>query len=700
MGRSAAGWEDDQDWKDGRSGRSGRDDGYGRVDPAQVASALREAQQLQQDGHLEEAIALVEELFDAGGDRPDARYFLGWIYQEAERWEEAADQFHSLLDDPEFALSCYYALGQCARALGQVRDAAQYFDEAVDRINLDVLSRDESDQLLQLCQEAAEAHREMGDVAGAETVYSALLGFLRSRGWQDQVDEIERLMAESSGAAPPPRRRTGGPPTQRVGGNIPQRPMPSGGNGAAPPMGRAQAPAYPPAAPGQPASPMPAPTYTGGMPSVSAQVGAINPASYQAPGDAYFGAGSAAPPTRSGDPLDDLIASFASSNSLRRTGLPNLPEPQRSQVANALREVSNYVAHGLLTAAIEECLRVIEIAPQYLDVHLMLGEIYVRQGKTEQAIAKYAILVDTFMVNGRIDDAINTYHRILQLEPNNLTYRVKLIELLTRQGRTDEVLHERMAAAESYLRLGYADRAIQEYEQALLANPANMPVRLSYAQALMKAGRAAQATGEYQRVLQVDPTNVTALCRFQIGLATGVGGSPGAAGSSGRASALEVLGRLIKALRADGMRAYDEMVREYVQALDSSPANADLRYAVGQVQLASGRQQEALATFQQIENVPGMEVLARFGAGQCLLLAGDPASAAQAVRTLEQASAAARQTPLDPTIWAARPRADGEERLAPDLEISMLLAKAYQLAGQVGKMQSTLQAVKGQRPYN
>ena len=72
------------------------------------------------------------------------------------------------------------------------------------------------------------------------------------------------------------------------------------------------------------------------------------------------------------------------------------------------------------TAAIEECMRVMEIAPQYLDVHLLLGEIYVRQGKIEQAIAKYAILVDTYLVDGRIDDAIATYRRILQLEPNNL----------------------------------------------------------------------------------------------------------------------------------------------------------------------------------------------------------------------------------------------------------------------------------------
>ena len=733
MGRSGAGWDDDWDGGGGGGGRrTGHSDPRGHVSSSQVSSALREAQQLQQEGQLDEAIALVEEMLSAGVDRSDALYFLGWLYQEAERWDEAADQFQALLADPDYSLSCYYALGQCARARGDIQEAAQYFDEAVDRVNLDALTREESDQLLQLCQEAAEAHREMGDLEGAETVYSALLGFLRSRGWQDQVEEIERLMGEST-ESPPPRRRTADP-SRRMGGNIPQRTGrpanrsggpasrsggPAGRSGG--PVSRSAGPAprrpsmnpplepdvppldFNPPAPPHVSAHMPAATgYSVAMPTPSTPMpsfGGMSSANVM--GDAYNAASMGMPTIHTHDPLSDLIASFSGgAATLARSGLPNLPEPLRSQVAAAVRDISNYVAHGLLTAAIEECLRVIELAPQYLDVHMMLGEIYVRQGKIEQAIAKYSILVDTYLVNGRVDDAVATYRRILQLEPNNLTYRVKLIELLNRQGRTDEVLQERMSAADSYLRLGYADRAIQEYEQALLANPGNMQVRLNYAQALMKAGRAPQAVAEYQRVLQVDPGNLFALARFQIALASGVGVVPGAVGGAGRAQALEVLTRVIKGLRAERLRSYEDLVREYLQALDVSPANADLRYALGQVYLAAGRAQEALTAFQQTATTPGMEVLARFAAGQALLMAGDPASAAQAVAELEEASAAVRRAPPEPTVWAARPRVDGEERLAPDLEISMLLARAYQVAGQVGKMQSTLQAVKDARPYN
>jgi tetratricopeptide (TPR) repeat protein len=150
---------------------------------------------------------------ESGFDRPDARYFLGWLYQEQQRWDEAIRQFQVLLNDPDYALSCYYALGQCYRARGDLRTATVHFDEAVDRVNLDALTMEESDQLVQLCQEAAEAHRLLGEQEQAMTVYNALLGFLRSRGWSEQVAQVEFMLQQMQNA-PAPGRST--PPPQQA----------------------------------------------------------------------------------------------------------------------------------------------------------------------------------------------------------------------------------------------------------------------------------------------------------------------------------------------------------------------------------------------------------------------------------------------------------------------------------------------------
>ena len=188
-----------------------------KITADQVMGVLKRAQTLQSQGRFNEAIDLCEQILANGFDRPDARYFLGWLYQEQRRWHEAISQFQALLNDPDYALSCYYALGQCYRALGDLRKAILHFDEAVDRVNLDALIIDESDQLLQLCREAAEAHQALGEREQALTIYNALLDFLRRRGWNEKVGQVERLLQQMQNAAnrvPPATPQPLPPPPQ------------------------------------------------------------------------------------------------------------------------------------------------------------------------------------------------------------------------------------------------------------------------------------------------------------------------------------------------------------------------------------------------------------------------------------------------------------------------------------------------------
>lgn len=377
---------------------------------------------------------------------------------------------------------------------------------------------------------------------------------------------------------------------------------------------------------------------------------------------------------------DSVLASTAS-----------LPDNIRLQVVQSMRDIQSYIDHGLLIPATEACLRVIDMAPQYLDIHQVLCEIYVRQGKIEQAITKYAILIDTYIVNGRVDDAISTYRRILQLEPNNLTYRVRLISLLASQGNKEDLLRERTLAAESYLRLGYMDRALTELEQALQEGPTIVPTRLNYALALQKLGRNQQAVAEYQRVLQIDPRNITALVRWHIAMITGIGTS--------RATTLEVLSRIRWQLRGEGLKNYDMVVREYNAAAEIYPNNADVRFALGQVHQQAGNFDQAIDAYQLAVRDSALEVVARASSAQCLLSQGKPEAAIQQLEQALQAVRRGSKGAIDPAVWAARPREEGEEHQAPEVEISLSLAKAYERAGKQEKMQTILRQVKQKTSY-
>src|SRR5579863_9470578 len=761
-----------------------------RITASQVTGVLRQAQTFQTQGRFTDAIDLCEQIIESGFDRPDARYFLGWLYQEQRRWDDAIRQFQTLLNDPDYALSCYYALGQCYRAKGDLRTATMHFDEAVDRVNLDALTVEESDQLVQLCQEAAEAHRLLGEQEQALTVYNALLGFLRSRGWNDKVAQVEFMLKQvqntplpprpSSTPLPPPPQAPP-PPQQPAAPRPPSAPLaPTTTNSlgelpdwltgilndadktqvankqaaqAAQPVAPPQPPvtnqptmapppmpvpevspswltdgahpasttrilppeqqptsAAPPvpapvpadqAAPAQPTAIMPpAPVEQVAPPAVEAQPVVSTPPAQPVPAPVPEPAAlTIAPPPEqqaraaSAEDLLSQIAGITGNDGIFKNvsdtllaSTSNLPENVRAQVVQSMQDIQRYIDHGLLTPATEEGLKVIDIAPQYLDIHQVLCEIYVRQGRVEQAITKYGILIDTYVVNGRIDDAISTYRRVLQLEPNNLTYRVRLINLLATHGNKEELLRERSLAAESYLRLGYMDRALTELEQALQEAPTSVPTRLNYALALQKLGRSQQAVAEYQRVLQVDPRNISALVRWHIAMITGIG--------SNRANTLEILSRIRWQLRGEGQKNYETVVREYSQAAETYPNNADVRFAQGQIHLQSGNYEPAIDAYQAAMRDTSYEVLARASAAQCLLAQGKPEAAIQQLEQALQSVRSGSRGPIDPSVWAARPREEGEEHQAPEVEISLMLAKAYGRIGKQEQMQAILRQVK------
>ena len=149
---------------------------------------------------------------------------------------------------------------------------------------------------------------------------------------------------------------------------------------------------------------------------------------------------------------------------------------------------------------------------------------------------------------------------------------------------------------------------------------------------------------------------------------------------------------MLRSLRGEHFASYHDVVRDYIQALDINPTSPDLRYALGEIHLVAGQQQEALTVLQQVTALAGMEVMGRFALAQAYLLTADPTSAGAAVRELEEASAWVRRSPPEPAVWMARPRLDGEETLNPEIEVSTLLARAYQLSGQAHKGQMVAQA--------
>jgi len=190
---------------------------------------------------------------------------------------------------------------------------------------------------------------------------------------------------------------------------------------------------------------------------------------------------------------------------------------------------------------------------------------------------------------------------------------------------------------------------------------------------------------EYQRVLQIDPRNLTALVRWHVAMITSQ--------SATRATTLEVLSRIRWQLRGEGQKHAATVLRDYMQAVDLYPNNADVHYALGGIYHQCGQYDKAIDSYSLAMREGAVEVLARPSAAQALLVQGKPEAA---IQHLEQALQLVRRTPtiVDPATWAARPREDGEEHQAPEVEIATQLAKAYERTGRHDQVQSIMQQVK------
>jgi len=141
------------------------------------------------------------------------------------------------------------------------------------------------------------------------------------------------------------------------------------------------------------------------------------------------------------------------------------------------------------------------------------------------------------------------------------------------------------------------------------------------------------------------------------------------------------------------------VVREYTQAAETYPNNFDIRYALGQIHQQAGYFDKALDAYQLATRDSSYEVMARVSSAHCLLAQGKPEAAIQQLEQALHSIQSDQRAAIDPAVWAARPREEGEEHQAPEVEISLLLAKAYGRVGKQEQMQAILRQVKQMTPH-
>src|SRR5207244_1034778 len=109
-------------------------------------------------------------------------------------------------------------------------------------------------------------------------------------------------------------------------------------------------------------------------------------------------------------------------------------QQQEMEVQLTIAEGEHAMAEGKWDAAIDACLMVINMQPDYLPIHMMLGDIYLHQGKVEDAATKYQTVMDSYVVRKDPERAAEVCQRLLRLQPDNPALQTRLGVLFMEAG--------------------------------------------------------------------------------------------------------------------------------------------------------------------------------------------------------------------------------------------------------------------------
>jgi len=162
-----------------------------------------------------------------------------------------------------------------------------------------------------------------------------------------------------------------------------------------------------------------------------------------------------------------------------------------------------YANQGFTVKAIAMYKKISKLKPS-LESVLKLAELYTQQGLFNDARAQYLQVAEEFLKSGELDNAVRIFQKILEMDPENTTMRVKLAEVYVRLGKKNDAWQIFSAAAETLRAKGSLSAAEEVLQRMLTLDPGNGYALLMQGRNLLEAGDAEAAIESLQKVPDLD----------------------------------------------------------------------------------------------------------------------------------------------------------------------------------------------------
>lgn len=159
-----------------------------------------------------------------------------------------------------------------------------------------------------------------------------------------------------------------------------------------------------------------------------------------------------------------------------------------------------FVTDGFLTKAIAVYKRIAKLAPEEIRPLEKLADLYVQQGVMSEARPLFLQLAELHLKNNRQPEAIMLLKKLLSAEPDNLRIQVRLADLYHAMGQTGEALEAYVSASQRALARGDHAECEKLADKALQIGPKQLDALIVKARAASTAGNATKAAEILERV--------------------------------------------------------------------------------------------------------------------------------------------------------------------------------------------------------
>ncbi|MCX7770692.1 MAG: tetratricopeptide repeat protein [Proteobacteria bacterium] len=171
-----------------------------------------------------------------------------------------------------------------------------------------------------------------------------------------------------------------------------------------------------------------------------------------------------------------------------------------------------YVKEGFALKAMAIYRQILRIEPTKYDIYEKLAELYKKQGLLADAITNLRILADAFEKQKKLNEAMQTWEKIISWDPDSIIYRGKLIEFYLKQGlysRATEKLKQSIDYLKSKGRFDDVESLINKFP-GLIEEDKGFGIQI--ARALYNSGKYAEALARVDTMLASNPNDLESIC--------------------------------------------------------------------------------------------------------------------------------------------------------------------------------------------